>query len=540
MVIADMVTSEHSRVPWKRTALILGCLVLVGLLIRMVCFVGVGTSDSMRYVIAAGNLADGHCPVQQDPLVYTRPGFLLFISPIVAVSGYTSCGPALYTLACSLGVIVLTYAIASVLAGSKAALWATAVVGFSTLAIIYGTSVLPDVPLTFWAMLSLLLLLRARDADTKKKVMLLCFAAGVTLGIGWVTKLTIVFLVPIALLAVAAIKGRRKTAVLAGLAGFALIVILEMGYWTAIAGEPFMRFQVLTGHVSSASPGQTFQRNSLWEFPIKMFLIISEDGLLYYLLVPALFWTVSRRARQLWFPMAWCGVFFLCAQFGSTRLTSYRPFPHNPRYLMPLVPAGAILIGAWLATVARSRRRTAVALFCVYAGPSLLLAYLAPPTTGHISVVAAERAARLLEDKKAKAVFADWKFCRSLNYFARNPDSRLPDAQPWLDSDLKTTVDLHERPGAYVCRFDEGLRRNTAEKGGVDLDQVYGWLEKNARKETHTLDYGRNQRILLGGMWAVLKRLPLPGRVHKRLENAFSRHLADPVITIYHIGKVPA
>ncbi len=524
----------------KRTVLILGCLVLVGLIVRWVCFVGVGTSDSMRYVIAAGNLAEGHCPLEQDPYVYIRPGFLLFIAPIVTVTGYTSYAPAIYTLVCSLGVIVLTYAIASIVAGPKPAIWAGAVICFSTLDTSYGTSVLPDVPLTFWTMLAILLVLRVRDESAKKKVIWLCFAVGAALGVGWLTKFTVVFLMPVVLLGVVTMKDHRKTGVFAGLAGFALIVILEMAYWTAITGDPLTRFHVLSGAASSSSPiGQVFQRHSLWEFPIKMFLIVSEDGLFYYILVPALLWTLFRRARQLWFPVVWFTVFFLISQFGSSSLVTYRPFPHNARYLMPLVPAGAIVIGTWLAAVANTHRRTAMVIFCIYAGPSLLLAYLAPPTTGHVSVVAAEQASQLLEERDAKEVFADWKFCQSLNYFARNPNCRVPNAQAWIQSDLKTTVVLREHPSAYVCRFDEGITRYFAERDDAGLDEIYEWLEKNAHKEIHVLEYGASQRKVLSGMWGVLKKLPLPDPIHDRLQNAFSRHLVEPTIILYHIGEAP-
>ena len=370
-----------------------------------------------------------------------------------------------------------------------------------------------------------------------------CFAAGVALGIAWLTKFAAVFIVPVVLLALARLKRRRLSACLWDLAGFAVVVAFEMVFWAVMADQPLARFQVLMGSAWSVPSTTPFAYNSLWEYPLKMFIIISEDGLFYYFLAPALVWALFRRARQLWLPIFWVVCVFLCLQFGSSSFSRYQPFPHIPRYLMLLIPAGALLIGGSLSSLFRRRRRAAQVLFCFYALPSIFLAYLAPLSL-HSHVVAAEAATEILRKEKAREVFSNPDFAQILSYtyIGANRENRLPQVRSWLDDNLDSSVILDAHPGAWVVRFDPSIRRALAGQGrygDANIDQAYAWLEQNARKEQITLRYGSGQRLIMKWMWVILRRMPLPKSVHRRLKSAFSRHTAELVVILYHIGQRP-
>jgi len=527
----------------RKAAIILSLILLVSLAVRLLCFSGVGISDSLGYVWAGGNAAEGKYPWEEYPFVYIRPGFVLPLAVLVSWWGYGLWTPALYNLACSLGLVVLTYAIGRMLFDRKAGLWAAAVIAVSTMAIGNGTGVVPDTPQAFFCALSIALALIAARKSGGSRVSGLCFAAGVALGMAWLVKCTSVFVAPALLLIVLRMRQHRRLAIIFGLVGFGLIFLSEMAFWASVSGYPLERFRVLFPSGSAAALDTTDPFFSLWEYPIKMFVIISADGLFYYLLVPAVLWSAVRARRRAAVALVWLAVFFLFLQFGSLSFTEYKPFYHQPRYLMPLVPAGAILAGAWLCTVARKHARIAGALYLLYAVPSLLLAYVSPLTT-HTPAVAAKAAVDILEGRQAREVYSDRAFASAMNYFRRNDPRQLPKVSRWLEYDLKPTVDPAARPGAHVVRFDGTLRRIArGPDADATLDRIHAGIEAAASTERIPLQYGRPQRAVMRWIWRLLRKAPLPERASRRLQSAFSRHLAEPVVVIYRIrgrGEEPA
>jgi hypothetical protein len=355
-----------------------------------------------------------------------------------------------------------------------------------------------------------------------------------------VTKVSVLFLVPPLLWAAMRISRGRWLGLAAGAAGFAIVLLLEASFWAVKTGNPLRRFDIMFGAATALGTGRVFTRQSLWEFPIKMFLIISDDGLFYYLLVPALLWALWRARDRSAVLLAWIFVFFSIMQFGSSSLSSYRPFPHNPRYLMPLLPAAAAVAGAWLACVRGRLAVVAAILFAIYAVPSVSLAFVQPAQM-HTPVAAAQIAAQIVSRQLPSDanVYSDPFFGHVIRYFGRNRDVQLPRLQDWIDRDLKPIAGMKTLEGQYVIRFDGTMQRVIAnrEEGEFDIDRLYADIEGSSTKQTIPVSYGRLRRRVMRGMCHAIDALPLPKGPKARMIRALARHTCEPVIIIYHVGK---
>lgn len=155
----------------------------------------------------------------------------------------------------------------------------------------------------------------------------------------------------------------------------------------------------------------------------------------------------------------------------------------------------------------------------------------------HTSSVAADVAAKYLDERKAQAIYSDPYFAGMLNYVANNKNINVPQTKKWLDHDLNIILDVENNSGAYVVRFDRKVRKALPVRGKhqVSLNHLYGFLDQHADKKVIKLSYGRQQRFLMKYLWKILENFPLPNKIKTRLGSAFSRHLAVPILVIYHV-----
>ena len=533
---------DAARGGQARTIAVLGVLVLAGLALRILCYSGLGVSDSLGYISAAGSLAHGHFPWQHYPAAYASVGLIVPITPLVMLGGYTSWLPTLYSLACGVGLIPVTYWLGVQFGRNSTGLWAAFVVAFSTLAIGTAMAVMPDAPLAFWTSLCIALVVCAQHNADRRRTVLVCFAAGIALGIAWCTKITAVFLFPIVLLALLPMTGRRVVALAGGCAGFLLMLLVYVGFWALASGDPWDAFRCLFGGVPEPGTAEVplAPRHSLWAYPIKMFIVVSDDGLFYYFLVPALLWAIARKWRELWLPAAWVTIVFLCLQFGSTSLSTYRPFPHNARYLMLLLPAGAVLIGTAFAHLAAQRPWSAGILAAGYATACAFFAFLHPGLAGS-DLTAATTAVGVLQRQRPDAVFTDRRFASIFNYARLDSPESVPPAEVWLDEDLEP-VRAPMGPGkTFVVRYDGSVRRYQATRGNyqpLDIDAAYAWVERNSDKTVIEIDHARFQRAALAALHWLVRQVPFPESLAARLETTLSRHLSRRVVVVYHLRDV--
>ncbi|MDZ7615462.1 MAG: phospholipid carrier-dependent glycosyltransferase [Patescibacteria group bacterium] len=524
------------------TIAVLGVLVVVGLVLRVVCYTGLGATDSLGYIGAAAQLGQGQFPWENYPAAYASVGLIVPIVPFVMLGGYTSWLPTIFSLMCGVALIPLTYWLARQCETVSTGLWAAFVAASSTLAIGSSMKVLPDTPLALWSSLAIALVVCARGKPSPRAVFLFCLAAGVALGIACTTKLTAVFVFPVLWLAIVPMSGKRLSAIAGGCTGLFLVLLAFLGFWTVVTGDPWDGFRCAFSGTALTDPDAPLPpRHSLWAFPIKMFLVISHDGLFYYFLVPAVLWGLARRRRQLWLPLAWVGIVFACLQFGSSSVSSYRPFPHNARYLMLLLPAGAVIIGSALAHLTTHRPRCAFALACGYATVCCSFAFL-QAATAPLDLPAATTAIHYLTEHPPRAVFTDAPFAPIFNFALQDYQGNMPEAEVWLDEHLAIVASPLQDDGSVVIRFDERIIRRQVTAGNyepIDIDTPYEWLDEHAQKTVIALDHARLRRAALMPIAAVIRRLPLPGALATRLDATMSRHTAPRTIILYFVRPTP-
>lgn len=531
--------SESDSQPYLKALVLLSLVMLAGLGMRILCYDGVGIPDELGYLHAAGNLAKGVYPWTNYPAAYVCTGFVIPLAPLVALGGYSSWLPTVYSLTCGIGLIGITYWLGVQLVGRSAGLWAAFVVAFSTLAIGTAMSAMPDTPRAFWAALGIAIVLHARSVQTPRSTFFVCLLAGGALGLAALTKITSIFIFPVVLLALILLPQRRLVALLGGISGFLLIMAMSAIFWGYVTESPWTGFEIWAGLGSSgnASSGTAPPRSSLWHFPIKMFVVVSVDGLFYYYLVPALVWALWKAPRKLWLPAAWVIIVFLCFQFGATSISPYKPFPHNPRYLMLLLPAGAILIGAAFSTLAAKRRRLAFCAIALYVMGNCFFAFL-QPATRIPDMLVAKAAVEYLEGKDAPEVLTDRCFLQYFNHVQRDYRESVPAATPWIGENLVPQDIPADASGIFVVRYDGTIWRFWLTKGKVErppFSSTYGFLEQHAKKTVIDVEYAHLQRAALGTLSWVIRKMPLPENVDKRLEETLSRHLADQSLIIYRL-----
>jgi hypothetical protein len=290
------------------------------------------------------------------------------------------------------------------------------------------------------------LIAAAERGDGLRRVTI-AFAAGVTLGIGYLFKEDVALLVPAMVLATLIARFPRVGTAMSVCAGAALVFGVEsLAYWGQ-TGEPLYRLAATSG--LGAQISDSLQIAAIWRwdaFVRSLWLMPVQVGLLWWLAIPALW--MAWRCRRV--PgLAFITVLFLIVmaylQFGSGSLSTYSPLPKTPRYTALATPLLMLVTGAWLAALWATRRRAAIV-----AAAAIVIA--AVPCLFYLNVSASERtrntiaALPVVKDLPAASLYTDYYTARVLR--ALNPDR---DIRVWYHANFKTNemlVQSSPEPGA--------------------------------------------------------------------------------------------
>ncbi len=252
----------------------------------------------------------------------------------------------LFPLVCSLAMVVLVYHLARVWAGETAALLAGGLMALVPMEIVYGTVLLPDTPLSFWALMAFWLLVRATGP---RQVL----GAGICLGLAYTCKETALFF---AIPALAQAYARRRSipdaACLVG--GLAAVVVLEVALLWVLLGEPHLRVLQTVGF-AYGSKGQFTGVEHTWQWWLQQVWL--KLGALFWgghlptaalllglphLLVLALVRHWRAKLSLAWWPALWLVVWW----GQQLALSTIEP---EPRYLQAGLPYAALLIALAIA-----------------------------------------------------------------------------------------------------------------------------------------------------------------------------------------------
>jgi len=356
-------------------------LLAAGLAVRLYGFAGQSGNDELNYAQRAMNLAEG----SYQHFLYVFDGRIGFWSPLALIYRLGWRGDAATSflpLLLSLGTLWLVVLLGRRLFGARVGWLAGALLAAMPLDARLATTFRPDAPLSFWiALAAWLLWLGTEPAGRRRGA--LCFGGGISLGVAWLCKEPAVFGVAALLAAVLLARRASWTTVLATGGGLALVLGLETLTYAHWAGDPLFRLHAMqnTYRISAvnfvhAAPGLSDMLHrwlvSFWA----MLLTSPEFGLLFWLAIAAgVGLLLERRRRRLdpstLFTAGWFAALLLLFVFGSTSVKEYRPLVLVPRYFLPLVAPGALLVARWLSGLAESRPARREML---WAGGALLLA----------------------------------------------------------------------------------------------------------------------------------------------------------------------
>jgi hypothetical protein len=347
---------------WAEVIVLLG--IAIGL--RVFNFYGFYGSDDSNYLRLARTLADGgdlSALMTKDARV-----FGCRVGTYAPVAGFLRCVPSVeiamvaYPFVMSLvGVLAVWWAGRTWL-GGRTGLGAGLLLAGLPMETINASQLLPDLPGSVWAFLGIMLIEGARRADRVFRPMLGSMLGGALLGLGWLCKETIVYIVLVVFLywigSAARNPKRWRTTISAG-AGFGLILLVEMiAYWR-ISGDALFRFHVTEANFAlgrsefALGVGGSFFLSGQWGDLLdrlfvsapKLFFLCPYYGGIFLIGSMAAVCAIVKRWKPYSFVVFWFTGLLLLFDFGPIRLYPYQPAVLFDRYLYPLFYP-AVLVSA--------------------------------------------------------------------------------------------------------------------------------------------------------------------------------------------------
>ena len=318
-----------------------------------------GNLDTMEFAaarpaieIASGNLVPAGFPSYRYGLVYpVAVSFLAFGANLASLT--------LYNLVCSVGTLMLAYALASRMAGHSVGLEATFLLAVLPLDMELAGRALPDGPQAFFAALGLWLFLICPERAGKWRIAT-GLAGGVFFGISYLCKVTTFFLWPV-LLVYALLRKEARVPCCLLLAGCCIVLAGEMLFNYELTGDPFARYHAIAGTGKGSGLPLGYSTSSPFIVPQNFFMMPIAYGLHMYVCVLAIVSLALRDCRKYMFLLLWFLWFVGYSWLGTTSLSAYRPLSQFERYLaianVPLV----VMSAAWLGGLQRRWRWLALA-----------------------------------------------------------------------------------------------------------------------------------------------------------------------------------
>jgi len=248
-------------------------------------------------------------------------------------------GRAVSALA-ALGLIAATAVLGRVLLDRRAALFGAFALGTTLLVLAFGRVAMSDMLLSLWCTLAVTV--AAAAARAREEGTLRLAALGAILGLGFLAKGPIALVLAgfgLALLALRGVDGRRLPIHARGLAAAAAaFAIVGLGWFAAIAwrlGPGPLAYFFLRENLQRFA-GETYDADRSVFFYVWTYL---AAGLPWSLLFPLAAWRGARRPAPR-FLLLWMGLMAVPLSLSRGKIDYY---------LLPLLPAASLVVGAHLA-----------------------------------------------------------------------------------------------------------------------------------------------------------------------------------------------
>ena len=350
----------------------LALLIIAAIAVRALLFTGLTGEDDHFLISIAHDLDTGKYEFKAHHQ-YTRLGILI---PLAITGRITHWNPDLFPLygfVCSIGLVILTYAIGRRWFSPQVGYVSGMVMAFFPNDIHFAGAVHVDVPSTFWCVLAIFLLWPGRpgqkDQLLPRSILWRGVAAGLSLGLAYLTKEMILLMLP--WLAIWFLRDRISRGRLVWMAvGLAAVVAAESAFYAAAGAEEgalHRAASILGGTTPEAVTGlHTPIERWLWAYPRITIVPNGYLGLLYPLMAAAIIALLAQRAKGWGFLIGWWAVTWAFIAWTPGSLDPPRPALNvTPRYLEMIAVPAALLIGLAVAEARRYRTawQAALALF---------------------------------------------------------------------------------------------------------------------------------------------------------------------------------
>lgn len=337
-----------NEVGWGNVKVVFPLILLLGLILRMIFFSGVGPSDSLFYTKSAYEISQGEFP-ESRLLTSSRIGVLIPTSFLYSTFGVGELTSNLLVLLTSLCTIILIYLFGKEFFGKNVGLLAAFLFSIFPLDVVYGTRLMPDVPAAFFVGLSVYLFLKGEKRNHQQNLYL--FFAGAALGVAYLIK-EMSLLIGLFFLIYVAAKRKLKWNYGFGAAGFLIFFIVELWYFLVMTGNALYKYTTSTTQfVDTVVSTDFYGRGSLFlglaHYPYVMLTDLLLAFFYAFIFIAIVYCWVNKKREAFPFVIWFCSLAFYIS-FGTISFSNYVPFPVASRFLTIVSIPGILLLAFFL------------------------------------------------------------------------------------------------------------------------------------------------------------------------------------------------
>jgi 4-amino-4-deoxy-L-arabinose transferase-like glycosyltransferase len=419
-------------------------LLLAGL-IRVLSYCGYYGSDDGAYAELSNQLLHHAFPMGNysgPPVFPLRLGLIVPTTLSIAMAGVSELSILAYPFMISLASVLLAFYFGKLLFDEKTGLLAALITALMPIEARSASMLLPDMSAAFWANFGLfLLVLSIRKPQQSARNTLAC-VGGLLLGISWLHKESVVFLIFFLVLwMVGAIwQKNSKHARLVALAigSFMIVLFLESVFYWFLTGDAFFHLHETERNYVVAGTwfftegsgfgweGGGYARALIYRLfvqgPETIFLNFNFGFVPLLAMIVVALSAIMRRGKFL-LPAMWFLTLVVMFNFSSASLAHYMPLTLFDRYLYPALLPASILVAAtvtsfWSDTGARQGGRTYAVVIGI-----LALAFMIPATLEIIRQGAQSEAERLVSRivPPSATLYTDPRSLTTLQFFYGYP-----------------------------------------------------------------------------------------------------------------------
>lgn len=324
-------------------------ILLFGLVLRLIFFSGMGTSDDLAYSRYAANIDEGIEPKSVLTLS-TRLGIIYPTALSYKLFGINDFSSVVFVLITSLASIILIFYFGKLLFNERIGLMAAFLLSFFPLDVFYSTKLFTDLPSAFFMALGVYVFLYS-ELKTKLRYGIGYTLSGIFIGIGYLIRESVLLIALFFIIYILYKKRIKKEYFLVPL-GVLIVIVLESIIFLNLTGDPLFRHHASQKYLEDA----VIQHNYFGrlDFPIGLlhypWLFLTNNLLpfFYIFVFIATGYAIIYRKKESYVMLLWLLPLVLYLAVGSSSLTSYIPFKAADRYTSIFTMPAILLLALFL------------------------------------------------------------------------------------------------------------------------------------------------------------------------------------------------